>query len=75
MSQKPGQAPHIFTPNTDPTAVENNPVGGAEAVSAAAKRCGEIVTPGTPHPAFKGDDGTKAIERLLSYYARTQSLA
>ena len=31
---------------------------------AAAKRCGEIVTPGTPHPAFKGDDGTKAIERL-----------
>ncbi len=30
MSQKPGQAPHIFTPNTDPTAAENNPVGGGQ---------------------------------------------
>ena len=48
MSQKPGQAPHIFTPNTDPTAAENNPVGGAEAVSAAGQTAVEVSTPPTP---------------------------
>ena len=31
---------------------------------AAARRCAEIVTPGSPHKPFKGDDGTKAIDRL-----------
>ncbi len=31
---------------------------------AAAKRCAEIVTPGAPHPLAKGDNGTKAIDRL-----------
>lgn len=48
MSQKPGQAPHIFTPNTDPTAVENNPVGGGQAVSAAGQTAVEVSTPPTP---------------------------
>ncbi len=31
---------------------------------AAAKRCAEIVIPGSPHRQFSGDDGTKAIDRL-----------
>lgn len=34
---------------------------------AAAIRAAETVTPGTPHRAFQGDDGSKAIARLDHY--------
>jgi len=34
---------------------------------AAAIQCAETVKPGTPHKSLKGDDGSKALERLDKY--------
>ena len=34
---------------------------------AAARRCAEIVKPGSPHKQLKGDNGTKALDRLDAF--------
>jgi succinate dehydrogenase / fumarate reductase flavoprotein subunit len=34
---------------------------------AAAKRCAEIIQPGSPHKPMRGDDGSRAIARLDHY--------
>lgn len=77
MSQKPGQAPHIFTPNTDPTAAENNPVGGgAEAVSAAGQTAVEVSTPPAPITApneSSQDRWDKGLEEIRAQRAEVKA--